>query len=103
MDRQTPDEAMGQPEMPILERQSQTTSDEVGGIDMNPQLIDFTKEGSGFEFDWSLDTQDLPSGPIEGFIPIIINITPVTDIPLLLGIKNKTGQDNTLLELSQKN
>ncbi len=29
---------------------------------------------------------------IEGFIPVIINITPVTNLPLLLGLADTSGE-----------
>lgn len=73
-------------------------ADPVGGIDLNPALLDLRikRDASGIPF--SIDQQPADIFEIEGFIPIIINVTPVTNLPLLLGFTDEPQQeDNTRL------
>ena len=37
---------------------------------------------------------------IEGFVPDIINVTPITNLPLLLGIANPNPQKEKLVDVS---
>ncbi|MGE0267265.1 MAG: HEAT repeat domain-containing protein [Candidatus Omnitrophota bacterium] len=55
-----------------------------GGIDLNPENFDLKQSGTAPQFNIP-DTLTLPQGSIEGIIPVIINITPVTNLPLLMG------------------
>jgi hypothetical protein len=57
-----------------------------GGIDMNPQWLNLQTEGMNGDFHFFIDPGELQNMNIEGFSPVIINITPVTNLPLLLGI-----------------
>ena len=59
-------------------------SKKVGGIDLNPQDLKMKRQGRGVDLDIPLDTSNIQ---IEGLYPIIINITPVTNLPMLLGIR----------------
>lgn len=71
-----------------------------GGIDLNPSKIHFDQTGMKTEF-------NLPSSDeliqeylnIEGFEPIIINITPITNIPLLLGTAEPVLEDRQLSKI----
>ena len=68
---------------------------EVGGIDMNPNHFQLEEHGQADKFNVSVDPAQFQNMNIEGFIPVIINITPVTNVPLLLGIvdqKEKPAQ-----------
>lgn len=57
-----------------------------GGIDLNPEKIRFDRQGQSVNFNLpSNDTLIQEYLNIQGFEPIIINITPITNIPLLLG------------------
>ena len=60
-----------------------------GGIDLNPNQIDFAVEQEGEGVRWQFDPHELENMQIEGFLPVIINITPVTNLHLLLGISEK--------------
>jgi len=58
-----------------------------GGIDLNPQTIEMDKRGVGVNFQLpAFDQEQFQNMNIEGFLPIIINISPITNIPLLLGL-----------------
>ncbi|MDD3375318.1 MAG: hypothetical protein PHY73_06330 [Candidatus Omnitrophica bacterium] len=57
-----------------------------GGIDFNAENMNVTTKGGEINFNLPLDMQNITSSSIEGFVPIIINITPVTDFMGLLGL-----------------
>lgn len=62
---------------------------DVGGIDFNPQKMDLQETGSRINFSVSTDLQYLENVQVLGIHPVIINITPVTNFPLLLGLKKE--------------
>ena len=63
-----------------------------GGIDLNPSHLELNTKGDAIEFDAPVNLPTLDEvesralSEVEGFIPVIINITPVTNLPMLLGI-----------------
>ena len=57
-----------------------------GGIDLNPELLDLQIKRDGNGVPLPLPMQPIENMHIEGFLPVIINITPVTNLPLLLGL-----------------
>jgi len=87
-----------------------------GGIDLNPTKFNLQIKGEGVEFNipfnptenvilscdsnklrnagdcTKLTPQQLETTPIEGLYPVIFNMTPVSNLPMLLGI---TGDDET--------
>ncbi|MBI5025043.1 MAG: glucose-6-phosphate isomerase [Candidatus Omnitrophica bacterium] len=63
--------------------------EEKGGIDLNPALLDLQIRRDGNGIPLPLLQQPIEHMRIEGFIPVIINITPVTNLPLLLGIADE--------------
>ena len=70
---------------PYFTVSSPVQSDNPGGIDLNPQAIEMDKSGNGVDFPVpAFDPTQFQN--IEGFLPIIINISPITNIPLLLGL-----------------
>lgn len=58
---------------------------QVGGIDLNPALFDLQIKRDGNGVPLAMDLQPVKDMQIEGFIPVIINITPVVDMRALLG------------------
>ncbi len=71
--------------------------DTVGGIDLNPENLNMQikRDGNGVP----LPMQDIQNIEINGFIPIIINITPVYNLPLLLGVHETPKADTQLSHL----
>ena len=70
-----------------------------GGIDFNPENlnIDVEQNGEGFvmpAFDPAM-LKGINPATIEGFVPVIINVAPVTNLPLLLGIVDETTPFNS--------
>ncbi|MGE0267866.1 MAG: phosphoenolpyruvate carboxykinase domain-containing protein [Candidatus Omnitrophota bacterium] len=57
-----------------------------GGIDLNPALLDLQikRDGNGIPLPMLQQPVDLLKN-IEGFIPVIINLTPVFNMPFILG------------------
>jgi len=72
-----------------------------GGIDFNPDNLNIETQGQGIDYNAPIDPQlleSLTSSPIEGFSPIIFNITPILNLPQFLGLNNseppvETAQD----------
>jgi hypothetical protein len=66
-----------------------------GGIDMNPKNIDMQKSGPGFKIQFPEFIPEFPLNLIEGLVPVIINVVPVTNIPFILGIsqEGQKGQE----------
>ena len=57
-----------------------------GGIDMNPNKLNLQTQGQGVEFNLPFDPNRLDQIPINGLTPVIFEITPVTNLPLLLDL-----------------
>ena len=77
---------------------SKLTEPDVGGIDMND--IEVERTGSGVEIQFAPDSFDpLLKMGIDGFVPVIINVTPVNNIMMLLGLEPKREEDD--IELSK--
>jgi len=57
-----------------------------GGIDLNPNNLKLQVQGQEIKIDFSINLlQTLESMTFDGFLPVIINVAPITNIPLLLG------------------
>ena len=57
-----------------------------GGIDLNPALLDLQIKRDGEGVPLPLPQQPIETMRIDGFLPVIINIVPITNLPLLLGL-----------------
>ncbi|MBF0384809.1 MAG: DUF89 family protein [Candidatus Omnitrophica bacterium] len=67
--------------------EEQGNSNDVGGIDLTPANLKINTHGN--TPDIKVDAEDLKSMEINGFVPIILEITPITTLPLLLGETDK--------------
>jgi len=63
-----------------------------GGIDFDLDLLNLEIQGWGAEFNVPLNDPALEQIQIEGLMPIIINIQPVVNLPLLLGAEENEEQ-----------
>ena len=54
-------------------------------------VIEIKRDGNGVPL--PLPMQPIKNMHIEGFLPVIINITPVTNLPLLLGLADDAAPD----------
>jgi len=64
-----------------------------GGIDLNPQMFDLKVKGEGDDFLLPVTSKELKGINIEGFTPVIINITPATNLPMLLGLEGLSAEE----------
>ena len=71
-------------------------SDKLGGIDLNPDLLDLQIKRDRNGIPLPLPQQPIQNMKIEGFLPVIINITPVTSMPALLFGETQKEQDREL-------
>jgi len=62
-------------------------SSPLGGINLNPDLLDLQikRDGNGVPLP-IFQQQPIADMNIQGFIPVIINVMPVTNLPALLGL-----------------
>jgi pimeloyl-ACP methyl ester carboxylesterase len=60
-------------------------ADPVGGIDFNPANLKLNTEGQTIEMRIPENLKSLQRSSIEGFLPVIHQITPITNLPLLIG------------------
>ncbi len=64
-----------------------------GGIDMNPDKLNLQTPGEGVKFDIPVENRNLEKIPVNGLTPVIFEITPVKNLPVLLGFgSEKEGQ-----------
>lgn len=76
------------------------TSDELGGIDMN--VIDLERQGAGMDIQFDpIELQQIIDVGIDGFAPVIINITPLPSILPFLGLEPANKEEG--LEVSSLN
>ena len=60
----------------------------VGGIDLNPSSMELNIRRDGNGIPLPVHQQPIENLNIQGFVPIIINIRPLTNLPLLLGLND---------------
>lgn len=60
-----------------------------GGIDFNPRNMELKQQGEKAKFDFSIPEIDFDPAVIQGIRPVIINVTPVINFPLLLGLSQQ--------------
>ncbi len=66
-----------------------------GGIDFTPQNLNLQTQGEGIQIpQLNIDPAELEHMDIEGFSPIIYGITPVTNLPLLIGVADDCQEDD---------
>ncbi|MFC1510305.1 hypothetical protein ACFL49_01460 [Candidatus Omnitrophota bacterium] len=82
--------------------QNQKSEENVGGIDFNPNNLLLETKGEGIKFNVPFDLQNLESSSVTGASPVILQITPITNLPLLLGISEEEGSKENSLQLSQR-
>ncbi len=70
-----------------------------GGIDLNPSMLNMQTKGTAIRFDQPFDAKNLQNIQINGFRPIIINIQPLTNVPMLLGVAEPDPVDRPKVSL----
>lgn len=74
----------------LVQEESEKTP--VGGIDLNPQLLDLQIKRDGRGVPLSIDVQDFEHMDIQGFMPVIINVTPIPSLPMILGFVDENAE-----------
>jgi len=72
-----------------------TSSKDVGGIDLNPNMLELQTQGTGINFDIPIDLQAIESIQLDGFSPVIFHIAPA-NLPLLFGETTKQNPASAL-------
>lgn len=65
-----------------------------GGIDLNSALLDLQIKRDGEGVPLPVNLQDFESMNIQGFMPIIINVTPIPNLPMILGFFEEETYDD---------
>ena len=64
---------------------SPVESDQPGGIDFNPSYLNIQSQGNKVQIPVSSNPKEYQKIKINGLVPFIFNITPITNIPMILG------------------
>ncbi len=70
------------------------TADPVGGIDMNSAMVEMNISGEGEGFAFTPEAWNASGVEVGGFVPVIINIAPIQNLPFILGLTD-TPQDES--------
>ncbi|MEW5895390.1 MAG: 2-phospho-L-lactate transferase CofD family protein [Candidatus Omnitrophota bacterium] len=79
-----------------------TGGEQVGGIDLNPDYLDLRIKRDGNGVPLPMSQQSIEQlRQIDGFLPVIINVTPIQNFPMALGLdvssENEDGTTNNRL------
>ena len=75
-------------------------ADKFGGIDFNPDKLEIRSKGGGVQVNVPrIDIRQLNSPDFTGFTPVIIEIVPVTNLPLLIGAGEEDAESMVLSRL----
>ncbi|MBF0521436.1 MAG: methyltransferase domain-containing protein [Candidatus Omnitrophica bacterium] len=67
-----------------------------GGIDFNPNRLELDKQGAHNDFEMPTNPADMENIQINGLVPVIMKISPVTNLPLLLGANQNSETTSPL-------
>lgn len=68
-----------------------------GGIDLNPNQLNMKTQGEKIELNIPADPAKFQNFKIDGAYPVIINIQPITNLPMLLGVAQEKKDDHLSL------
>ncbi len=83
----SPEESASSP-MASAKDERRGTEDELGGIDLNPGNMEMETNYGADRIRLPMPTIPLENIKIDGLVPVIIHVAPVTNLPMLLGIVN---------------
>jgi len=72
-----------------------------GGIDFNPNNFTLNQQGRNAQFNLPNIRPAFQNQSIDGILPIIINITPITNFPLLIFGEGQSPSENSRQQLSR--
>ncbi len=74
----------------LADSQSGVDTSSVGGIDLDPTDLNIQEQGTEIKINVpAIDLKTLENMNINGFTPIIIQIVPITNLPLIPGVQKK--------------
>lgn len=91
-------ETKNEEQFPISKRGDSSTLSNVGGIDMNDIEVDRQGSGVDIQFD-PVAIENLQN--IQGFTPVIINLTPITSVLPLLGLAPREEDEGELVSVQE--
>jgi len=71
-----------------------------GGIDFNPDYLNIQSQGNKVQIPVSSNPNEYQNIKINGLVPFIFDITPITNIPLLLGESEEQSDEFSLSQLN---
>ncbi|MDP8213230.1 MAG: hypothetical protein P9X22_08100 [Candidatus Zapsychrus exili] len=71
-----------------VEDKAMVADKNVGGIDLNPEMLDLRTRGDSFEFDLPTNIEELEKMNIPGLTPVIFDIVPASSLQIFLGINS---------------
>ena len=71
---------------------------ELGGIDLNPTMLNLEIERDGNGVILPVSQQPILNINIEGLTPIIINVAPITNLQIMLGLSDTDNEQPTTAE-----
>jgi len=77
--------------------QAQLSGSDVGGINLNPNMLNLESSGSMIELNLIENVPSLQNLQIDGFVPVIIQIVPTTNLPMLIGDSKEEEQQQLSL------
>jgi len=80
---------------------SQGKEEKPGGIDFNPNNLNLKEQGQAIDINFT-NIPNIQPDTVNGVTPVIINITPVVNFPLLLGESEEQSDDFSLSQLNHK-
>ncbi|MDP8264788.1 MAG: hypothetical protein P9M12_04840 [Candidatus Aceula lacicola] len=86
------DEVEGQMEKQ-LEISFEDSKEELGGIDLGADTMDMDIQSKGDGFEFNLNNANFRNIQINGLYPVIINVTPVVNLPAFLGAVEEDDQN----------
>jgi hypothetical protein len=78
------------------------TEDALGGIDFNPAHLNLITEGEKLRIKFQVDPKTIQHIQIDGLTPVIINISPVLNPLMLLGLEDEEEASDLLAKLSDE-
>ncbi|MCA9405077.1 MAG: hypothetical protein KC684_00940 [Candidatus Omnitrophica bacterium] len=78
----------------LADKLNQFNDKAVGGIDLNPASLNLEIRRDSNGIPLPVSQQPLQQINVEGFVPVIINVTPVSNFPLLLGLTDTEDDSN---------
>ncbi len=72
-----------------VDRAVVVNKDRYGGINLDPAMLNLQIKHDGNGIPLPIDQQPIGNMKIDGFMPVIIKVTPINNLPLLLGIVDK--------------